>query len=492
MTRLGETRASSEPTSPSPEQRSAIPWPLRFLAATCVAVLLVAVAAHTAASLASESSRVATYLPVALLLAAGMGLVALVRIEAFILAVLLIRSSLDALKLGTGTAGTDPAALIGLLFLAVVPLWLILNYRDRPAGLRPISGTGIAVLAFVGAASLGVLTSTNMLDSAVEFSRIATSAVMFFAVERLAQDRAFRPKVLVVIGISALVPMAMAAFQLATNSGLFNAGGFDRVTGTFTHSNPFAAYLAVLIIMGVALVAVLRTRYRWWALGLVTLMAPWLLLTYTRAAWLAAVVGVITVLVVTRHKRLLAGAVAAILAVVLLVPSVGDRFADVDPSSEEAAPTATNSLEWRFEYWNEALELQEAPVTGIGLKSVARSLPEGKQPHNDLVRAYVELGIVGLVALVALIAAMIRLGLQGSAALRRAGGRLRSLDFAVVAGFSGVAVAYATMSLVANLMSQAVVVLYVMALAGLASAVTREVTELEPASEPSALEAASA
>jgi O-antigen ligase len=92
---------------------------------------------------------------------------------------------------------------------------------------------------------------------------------------------------------------------------------------------------------------------------------------------------------------------------------------------------------------------------------------EAKAPHNDFIRVYVETGFLGLAAYLWFL-------------VRSAGvaiGGLRDTEpgpfRALVAGFTGVFVAFCILSLVSNVITQLVLFWYVAALAALAVAAPR-------------------
>jgi putative inorganic carbon (HCO3(-)) transporter len=426
-----------------------------------------------------DHPRLLTLAPVGLLVGTGMLALALARFEVFVLAVLATRTTLDAFKLGAAVALPDPAALLGILFIGVSVIWLITETRRPDAA--PFSRLSWAAMVFVAVAFLGVLTSPLPADSFIDWSRLSSMLLMLLVVERLAARPAWRAQALAAVALAAVVPLVVAAYQLATNTNLFSAGGFERILGTFTHSNPLAAFLAVVVVMAFAVLTNDRDQRRR-VLAAVTLAAglAGLYLTYTRAGWLAAAVGFAIVAATLGRRALLSLAAAAVL-VVALVPGISERFADL-AESESARGESANSLSWRIDYWASSLELAgESPVTGIGLNQIAAQTEEAKHPHNDFVRAYVELGVAGLLAYGYLVWQYVASALR---AVRAARPRARGLDRATLVGFAGVAVAYALMGLVMNLFTQAVVGVYFYAVAGLAIAVLRSPVPPRAADEP--------
>ncbi len=443
---------------------------------------LLAGAAATLSSLAFLDGRglVVALLPIGILVAVAFLSLALARFEVFVLALLVARTSMDALKTGSSGTATEPAALVGMLFLGTGIVWLAAQWRED--GAIRLSRLGWAVTAFAGAAFVGVLVSPDLWPSLVEWVRLASVCTMVLVAERLARAPGFRQRLVVALAAAAVVPLVVAAWQLRSGSGLFDAGGFARVRGTFDHSNPMAAFLAILVVMAFAYVAHLKdARYRLLAAVVVAAASVGLYVTYTRAAWLAAVLG-IAVVTVTKGRRWMLALAGLVLVLFLLVPGMASRFSDLSDSTTPNGEPG-NSLTWRAEYWAEAVGLsQDSPITGIGLKQVVEESSEGKQPHNDYLRAYVEMGVLGLATYVWLMAQIMATGVRAVRASAKASRR----TYAFAVGFCGVAAGYLLMSLVANLMSQVVVGIYFAALAGAASALVPgavPVAEESPAPE---------
>lgn len=425
----------------------------------------------TTIALVEGWGRMVVVAPAGLLLGAGLVSLALARFEMFVLALLVSRASLDALKFGSSSV-LDPAALVGMLFLGAGVVWLLAQWRE--AGRIELGPLGRAAVAFAGAAAIGGIVAPAYWPALVEWTRVASVCVMLLVVERAARKRLYRRQVVAAAAAAAAVPLVVAAWQAWSGAGLFDAGGFGRVRGTFTHSNPLAAFLALLVVMAFAYAVHLRApRGRAWAWAVLGVCSLGLFATYTRAAWLAALVGILVV-AGSLGRRALAVAAAVLVAVVLTVPGVSLRFSDLAEDST-ARGEPGNSLTWRTEYWGDALDLAAtSPITGIGLKQVAAQTLEGKQPHNDFLRAYVELGLLGLAAYLWLTWQILATGVRSMRATRAGPPE----DRALAVGYTGAAAGYVLMSLVANLMSQVVVGFYFAAFAGAAAALLRHRTEV--------------
>ena len=119
---------------------------------------------------------------------------------------------------------------------------------------------------------------------------------------------------------------------------------------------------------------------------------------------------------------------------------------------------------------------------------MAATTEEGKSPHNDVVRSYVELGIPGLVTYLFVLGMMLWTGIAAAADARRR--RLRGIDRALAEASLVVALTMVTLSFVANLMSQVVVTLYAVTVLALASGACLRRRRLDAAAQAMAADAA--
>jgi O-antigen ligase len=291
---------------------------------------------------------------------------------------------------------------------------------------------------------------------------------MVLVLEQLVVDDRTARRVLAAIYLSAVVPIAVGLFQLSTGGGTL-IGSFTRIDGTFAHPNPFAMYLVLLVVMGVALFEALPVAWRYAMASLLTVAGLALFATYARGAWIAAIVGLVVMGLAQHRRRLVAVTIGVAVVLLLLIPSTRERFGDLT-APDKPSGASSNSLTWRVDYWGDALDLAATnPLTGIGLKNVSVALDEGAQPHNDYVRVAVELGAVGLLAFLGYLATLTVIARR---AVRRA-----ETDFgrAIATGFCGCLAAFVTLSLTSNILSQVVVLWYFVSFAALASATSRGV-----------------
>lgn len=384
------------------------------------------------------------------------------RMELFVLVLLALRSSMDVSRLNGDAQSqsiANPSSLVALMFLGMGLTWIFVR---RSTGVRhPTSFLQRALILFLVAAGLNVIGSADPMVSGLEFLRTAAAIVMFFVVDRLLVDTDRPDRILKAVFASAIVPVLLGL--VGPYLGLHLVETKDRVTritSTFVGANSFSYYLVFLGLMAFGLARYAKPRYRLPLIGLGSLLTLTLVLTYTRTAWIAFAAGVVVIAAYTSRK-VLAAVVAVIVLSVLFVPAIGDRFQELG-SDNTYNTYRRDSLEWRFAYWTDILPLANAnPITGIGLKMTSEVAD--KLPHNDYLRSYVEMGIVGLASFIVMLVAMIR---TPARALRRYDDDLRR---GILLGFLAIAVALAISSLADNLINQVVVLWYVFALGGCAS-----------------------
>jgi len=226
-------------------------------------------------------------------------------------------------------------------------------------------------------------------------------------------------KLMACVLLGAVVPVAVGLIQLA-NGDFREREGVLAIVGTFDFANGYALFLSLILVLGpITLMQVRRVPVRaagTLALGLAGLC---FFLTYSRIVWIGLVLA-IAVLAVVQYRKLIVVAALGLLIVLVAMPStavtVQERFSDLSPSS---ADYRTNSLSWRLENWSRMAPYgTEKPLVGWGLGSYKDltlvefggvdktwsdppetpiSGPTGVSAHNDYVKLFVELGILGVV-----------------------------------------------------------------------------------------------
>ena len=451
------------PTQPSGSHRRQ-----RVLVLAAAIAVAVGLSLHTGLGITGGLSREFVVLPLAGVVGLAVTGLALTNFEVFVLALLVMRSSADMGKLAeSGTGALDPSSLMATLFLVAAIPWLAAQRRE--SGPMPGSPLRTGLALFLVAGLLSVIASKMPGTSLIEWGRIAAAATMFFVLVRLIRSAATLRRVLLALALSAVIPITIGLYAAAQGGFSEEKGGFTRISSTFQQSNGFSRFLLLAVVMSVALFRYAKPRVRVPLCLFLGASSVSLLLTYTRSTWLA-VAAALLIVGATQSRAVVVGILAVGVIVVMAVPSVSGRFADLTSDDETEIPTGSdgNSLAWRLSYWSEIIPLaRDNPLTGIGLKVTPNSTEIAKEPHNDFLRAYVETGVVGAIAYLILIGALIRTAI---AALRVS---RKGLERGVAAGFAGCVTGFILVSLVANVISQVVFLWYFFALAAAAEAIVR-------------------
>jgi O-antigen ligase len=442
---------------------------------TAAAAVTVAAAAVVSGMSATGSDKRLLVLPIALVVATALAVLACTRFAAFVLLILGARASIDLFKLSGSSAGNtltnsastrglDPSSILGVLFLLAGVLWLVAQYSQH----RRLHGSRLrlALVAFCVAGIVSLPGSADPAVSALECLRISSVMMMFVVLEQLIHDRRTMKQVLMAAYSSMVFPLLYTLYGFVAGSPASEVkGSFTRITGPFSQSNTFARYLAFMIVFGVAVLPRLQRRAKATMAGVLVLSSVFLVLTLTRGALVAAVLGVLVVAVVQRRRALLAGFAVAAIVATIAVPGLGARFAELGSSRAIGGAPTGNTLAWRIEYWTAVLPLANTnPVTGIGLNMTQYNTDQAKQPHNDFIRSYVETGLLGLTTYICMLGALVG---NATRALRRS--RRGTFEHAVAAGALGTAVCFILGSVAANVMSNVVSLWYLVAFAAAAS-----------------------
>jgi len=216
--------------------------------------------------------------------------------------------------------------------------------------------------------------------------------------------------------------VALALLKAATGLVVMASGGSAEIdSGThLTYYEPTANWLMLLALLGtIAAIAGGMPKERWMIAGIPLLVAA-LLLSYRRSFWIAAVLGLVLVLLLGTSRRGRRVLVPVVLLVGVAIWTIGSiEFQAQTPLANRVQSLAPSRLksnaEDRYrldERVNVIAEIKRNPVSGIGVQqewqASARPLPvehtDGRlYVHFGLLWWWMKLGILGAVAFVSLI-----------------------------------------------------------------------------------------
>ena len=397
--------------------------------------LLVVLGIGVCASVVATAANRPGPLVLALIGALGvalLGYLVLHHFEGFLMTMLVIRPLLDLTKTAEHTA-IDVTTLTGIGMVGASALWLLLN--RRPEGPRQTSPLAVALAVFTAVSILAIPGAQQPLTAVAEVSRLLSGVLLFFVFDTmLARGMPIR-RLLKVLLLAAVLPLIVPFIGGFAGIDVYHVkDGIPALRSTFFLSNNFAHFLAPLIVLGVAFMSTLKGTQRAILLAFVGVGVTELVLTVTRGAWLAVLIGVLVTGFIQSRRLFVVGLAGALLAYAF-IPAIHERVTDLNADPD--APRSQSSLAWRVDHWLEIVKLAEdTPLIGIGPGMTLQLSHNEKTPHSDYVRAYVEVGILGLLAYLGVILSALYVGRR---AVSRSEERHRPAAvgiFAFICGFS--------------------------------------------------------
>ena len=312
----------------------------------------------------------------------------------------------------------------------------------RPGGERWVrTPVDLAAMVWLAALAIAALAGEDPAGSMHRVTKGFLLAIVPLAAYHGRDPRLAR-RAIAVLFASAAFATVFALAKFAMQGGAFPV----RVRGAVGHPLTYGGQAMLLAILAGAIL--LRSRDRRWmaaASALLLLLAPALLGSYTRSAWIGTLVGFAVVIGFTRARWL--PALAGTVFVLVLVMPGGYR----DRALSVFHPHSVWNRE-RIILWDAGWRMfRDHPVTGIGLEDlkpwVARyRSPEAHEPphghmHNVYLQVLVTMGVVGFAAFVYLVTSLWRTAARRLRVDARAGDAdplgmaLRIATVAALAGF---------------------------------------------------------
>ena len=256
------------------------------------------------------------------------------------------------------------------------------------------------IAAFIIISLISILWTPQLILGLREIFRLLSIFVIYSISFLLIKQKKDFKKLLYVLIFSSIVPLAVAFWQYFVGKGEVIFGEFfRRLHGTFFYPNNLAFFL-VFIITILLLVLYKSKKIQTKCFYSTFLFCSFfvLLRTYTRGAWIGALIIFLTFGFFKLRKVLLIGLLFLML-VSISVPLLQERIKDVvtlEPFS---------SLVWRFRLWENTIPFFfEKPVLGHGLSSFqvlsrdvqGLSILPAPEAHNDYLKILIETGAVGL------------------------------------------------------------------------------------------------
>lgn len=322
----------------------------------------------------------------------------LINIKAFLLFLLLVRSSLDIFAekkiLFAGFFETNIGGLL-MLTMLIAGLFYILINRNKIT----LPSLSSLYLIFLMLGIISIFISPVKIESFKEWIIIVSLFALYVLVVNIFKTKTDMSVLITTIFLSAPFPLALGFYQFFTNSGNLQTPGFNRIFGTFAHPNGYAFYLTILSVMSFVLTLQPGSSLRRLSLGGLCILASLsVFLTFTRAAWMGLIVAFLIVGGI-KHRQLLIIVPLILIILLSLVPTTSARLTDTSESS---------SWGWRIKFWKQTYSaFANQLIVGNGVGSFPHLVykKEGKAlyPHNDYLKFVVEMGVPGLLVYLSII-----------------------------------------------------------------------------------------
>ena len=302
-----------------------------------------------------------------------------------------------------------------LLFLVLLA-GLLVSHRDtsplinRPGVLTaPLMALFVALI--IGFFIARARQDADLIVDLTDLKNALLYPLLYFVFRGCRQDLQGTRQLIILVLVVALVAAAEAVVQ-----GIgFGVGQFDdakRATGPFGElgrANRAGVFYAMFLPMFAA-VAVLSKRkgVRLVALGGCILLAAAILFTYSRQAYLIALIALLILLMHRSVPGTIMAGLLLVMSVGLFPDSVIERVQETRQVDATGSQVVDNSTISRFEIWDGAVEMWQEHPAGVGLNRFSTMIGDysdhpGKDAHNTFVLMLAETGVLGLLAMLWLI-----------------------------------------------------------------------------------------
>lgn len=282
----------------------------------------------------------------------------------------------------------------------------------------------VPLVVFLGCIAVSLTYTPNQPEATLSFIRMSCMVLLLYLMQVLVDSRGILNLTILSLALALTGTSALALLQITTAqfylpaSVVYHLGAnIPRASGTYHNPNLFGTFLAVGIIFfaGMALVP----RLGWWKRALllppVLLGAAALIITFSRANWMALFLGFAVLLFLAGKLRyllyLMAASFAAILLIMNYVPIAAyifDRFLSIFSFFTEFGTDSRASGSARVYFVLAALKMfLDHPLLGVGWRAFPvvfeqyqpvafpHWLPT-RESHTLFATIIAELGLVGI------------------------------------------------------------------------------------------------
>lgn len=336
-----------------------------------------------------------------------------------------------------------PKLLLARLLIAVSVVVLLVRWLQQGAVMWKRTPLDLPLLAFIGSAALSTVFAINRnvaifgtYDRWEGVITIVSYGLVFWLTVQLlsgeADARGLTWSLLMSGNVVAAVAILQSAFGLLGGGYFKTANNIIRPDVTLGNPDFLGIFLAMLLPVAFAkLVSRRPITTRVLAANLVVVLFFGLLASFTRAAWIGAVVGVVVVLVLRRGRfhiwafvisaSVLVGGFATLAGIAAAGPSSGEGGIGQALAARIAsiADLRSGTQNERIATWGDTLPLiASRPIVGYGPDTFGLVYPQFERinqrfvlwdkPHQEALGVAASQGVIGLLAYIWILVAFVR------------------------------------------------------------------------------------
>ena len=355
---------------------------------------------------------------------------------------------------------------LGLMFVG----WLILWTKRAAPGTRRVS-LEFPIIALAVAWTLSTIFALDPVPSLVNMKKLFLIPIIYGFAWLIEDEKSLRTIVTVMLTV-ALIVSVYGIISYLRGSDLEES---YRVRATMSSTVTLAGVMLLAFALSLSL-AVSGKAGKKRILFLLTTVFSFLCLTltYTRGAWLGAIVAILLTFLLSSGRKKAASLAALVLIVIALLAShhVRERVTSFTQLPEM-------SIRGRFSMWLSATQVaKDHPLFGVGLMDLKEVYDRYKRPdsgfrsghmHSDFFQVLASTGLLGLAAFLWFLRSVCGLLVRNLLSMERKECFLRAVCLGSLAGFCG----FVTAGIFEWNFGDAEVVSMLYCLIGLACACTR-------------------
>lgn len=336
---------------------------------------------------------------------------------------ILIRPSLDILGNYSIVISPDLPAIniAGIVAIISILVSFIIIYRSK-ISILSIPLSFIFILLFLIYIIFTII-STYPVASINELIRVLSFLIMYFTGYVLIQSKVDLINFIKGVTMSSIIPAIIGYIQLFNGAGLYTNPGFEnRIAGTFGHPNVLGYFLLIILALMIYLffekniIKNTISKYIFSIYG--ALLAILLIATYTRGAWIGLFILLagVSLIKFPRKTSIYTAIIIPIVGIFMAMYFWMQQTIWYELTPIEDIPVISrvvglfngdpsDSIIWRQVMWSDMYnKALTRPIIGFGTGTIEIIVEEVRgvalgalEVHNDYIRIFVELGIIGLI-----------------------------------------------------------------------------------------------